>query len=48
MEKEIQALLYNNQENQYDIIIVLTVWKRNNLENQLKQVQINLVFIVVN
>ena len=29
----------NNNDEFYDIIIVLTVWKRNNLENQLKQVK---------
>jgi hypothetical protein len=33
------STLINNQNNKYDIVIVITVWKRNNLEKQLFQVK---------
>ena len=34
-----KTIFNNNQDNQYDIVIVLTVWKRNNLERQLLQIK---------
>ena len=34
-----KSIFNNNQDEQYDIVIVLTVWKRNNLERQLLQIK---------
>ena len=34
-----KPIFNNNQDIQYDIVIVLTVWKRNNLERQLFQIK---------
>jgi hypothetical protein len=37
--KSNNSIFNNNQDEQYDIVIVLTVWKRNNLERQLLQIK---------
>ena len=39
MEKINNPILINNQHELYDVVIVLTVWKRNNLERQLLQIK---------